>query len=653
MIRPMSSVEIMGPLDLFDRTVEKVQEAGSVHLEEVPLAEGDRSTGAIHRIHLSGEQERQKGVLEELLGMLEEGVSRIPGGVARELGESALLREEYRRWEREPVPELATAARVLSAKVRSQVRRERNLADDLRVLAAYEEAAAALAPLVESAEMPADWEFLGLILERRTHLAAGALRREVERRTGGRYQLLQREMSGGRSAALLGFPRESSRAVREFVAGSGIGEMSFPRYLRHKPFEEALASLESDLAALRARQQELAGQALRFYTENGLQLLALQHVCRDLLARYEALPRFARTEYTFIIRGWAARDQVDPLAARLRGQAGEAVVVRRVKPRHMGPPPVLLRNPGPVGAFEPLLRLLPLPEYGSIDPTGFVATFFPPMFGLMLADAGYGFLVVVGAVLMRLLLRGRPLLRRLAVVFGLCGVYTIVFGLVFGELFGTLGHQLGLQPLWRERFVPGAENATQMLLGYLAIAVGVGVLQVLFGLVLGMINARRFGDRTQMLNSLARIIGILVLFFFVGRLARLLPPIFTSIGVVALLLFLVIMIVLTVRHPAHGMMLPLEVLSTIGNILSYARIMAIGLASVVLALLANRFAGMMGNIVLAVVIAILVHALNLALGIIDPTIQGLRLHYVEFFSKFYMSGGKRFSPFTKLGGALA
>jgi V/A-type H+-transporting ATPase subunit I len=89
-----------------------------------------------------------------------------------------------------------------------------------------------------------------------------------------------------------------------------------------------------------------------------------------------------------------------------------------------------------------------------------------------------------------------------------------------------------------------------------------------------------------------------------------------------------------------------------GNILSYARIMAIGMASVVLSLMASLLGGMMGSIVLAILVVVLVNALNLALGIIDPTIQGLRLHYVEFFSKFYLGGGTPFAPFKKLGGVL-
>ncbi len=90
---------------------------------------------------------------------------------------------------------------------------------------------------------------------------------------------------------------------------------------------------------------------------------------------------------------------------------------------------------------------------------------------------------------------------------------------------------------------------------------------------------------------------------------------------------------------------PIEFIGVIGNIMSYLRIAAIGLASVYLAKVANELAGLAGNLIVGIIIAVLIHALNLVMGVFSPTIQSLRLHYVEFFRKFYEGGGRPYEPF--------
>jgi V/A-type H+-transporting ATPase subunit I len=106
-------------------------------------------------------------------------------------------------------------------------------------------------------------------------------------------------------------------------------------------------------------------------------------------------------------------------------------------------------------------------------------------------------------------------------------------------------------------------------------------------------------------------------------------------------------ILMPVLIAAEGLLAPLELLKTMGNIISYVRIMAIGFSSVLLAVVANRLGGMTGDVMAGILVAGILHAFNLLLGVFAPTVHALRLHYVEFFSKFLDLGGRRFEPWHK------
>ncbi len=654
MISAMNFVQVVGPHEYFEQAVDVVHAAGVLQIEEVPLVD-EHKDKLLHRIQLSATQIQQKDFYHELLRILdEEALRHVPNSMARDIKGSDAFVEQYTHWSSQSDSAIGATVRALHAEVRSFNRRTRNIENDLGVMVAYEEVVAALSPLVGHDDLPEGYAMVGVLFERKSQRARMLLQQHLTRLTVGEHVMLQSPLSKGRSAALLAFHPQFLGLVREFVAQTGISEVRGPRYLRDKPFEQVLQTLDADLKTLREKRDALAIRKETFFSEKGSQLLALRSVCFDAFARLDALSKFAQTRYTFIMEGWAPSQSLETLRSQFTDQCDGAVFVRCVRAHGAaGSPPVRLNNPGPVKSFETLLALLPLPQYGSIDPTWFMATFFPPIFGLMLGDIGYGLLLVLGTVWLWRLGRKHKIAQALSVILGSCSFFTILFGVVFGEFFGTAGHALGLRPLWRERLEIGSAHIGETLLMYLGVAVAVGVVHVLCGLVLGIINARKSRHTADALGYISRICGVFGLFFVIGRLVNLLPSVFTSLGVVAWILFLVFMLWTFKRHPLHGAMLPLELLGTVGNILSYARIMAVGMASAVLALLANQFGSMIDNVVLAVIVVVLVHALNLVLGVVDPTIQGLRLHYVEFFSKFYLSGGRVYSPFKKMGDQLS
>jgi len=207
----------------------------------------------------------------------------------------------------------------------------------------------------------------------------------------------------------------------------------------------------------------------------------------------------------------------------------------------------------------------------------------------------------------------------------------VIFGALYGELFGNLGIRLvHMRPLLIDR-----EHAVvAAMLG----AVGLGLAHTVLGLLLGIVTAMRMGPRAVV----SRAVQLLMLVFVVLALlaaVRVLPSqLFTPFGI-AVLAGLPVLVL------AEGIIAPIEFFSTLGRVLSYVRIMAIGTASVMLAVVANELAGSIGSAFVGVLFALLFHVVNFAIGLLSPTLHSLRLHYVEFFQQFYSPGGQPYEPF--------
>jgi V/A-type H+-transporting ATPase subunit I len=297
--------------------------------------------------------------------------------------------------------------------------------------------------------------------------------------------------------------------------------------------------------------------------------------------------------------------------------------------------PVVLRNRSWLRPFELLLALVALPRYGSVDATPWLALFFPLFFGIVLGDVVFGVAGAAVALVARRRGWGGAAGRDVAWIALWCSISAVVFGVLFGEALGELGAHVGLHPLLMDR--------RRAFMTFLALVVALGGVHVALGLVLGTLSALRRGHRREAIGRAAKLLLLATAAVLAAALAGALPR-----GVVRPALFTGLAL-LGVSVAADGPMALLELVLSLGNVLSYARLMALGLASVMLAEVANLVATTLDPAPVGLAFAVLLHAVNFSLGLISPTVAALRLHYVEFFEKFYDEGGAPYRPFALSG----
>ena len=616
MILPMARVRILGPAAALEPVLAVLQDLEIVHLSP------PRAFPGLHPVEVPGRTERAERQYRRLAAELD-GLGA--GGLLRPGVAGACDRTTAARWAR------------LARRVRRElvaVDRERTALEQARAaLGRYEAFAAAFAGLRTRLRTDGGLRAWDLLLRPEPVVLEG-LRAALAEALGEDYELVTADLPTGEVAAVLLVPSRAAAQVEGLLVRAGVEEMPLPPGVAGRTAVEAVAGLGArraavgrELAALDARRQVLG-------REHGAELGRARASVGDLLLGLTARQLASGTAHSFVLEGWLPADGRARLAAQLERRVREPVVLEEVAHEEWAgePAPVVLRNPRLFRPFEALTAMMPLPAYGTIDPTPFVAVFFPMFFGLVLGDVGYGLVLAIVALALRHWSRPGTLPRAVAEVAGACAAFSVAFGLAFGEFLGDLGRRwFGLHPLLFDR--------EEELLPFLGLVLAIGLVHILLGLVIGAVNAFRGHHRRHSLGRGVAAAMVLLLLVVLLASARVLPGAFFTPAVVALLAVFPVLVV------AEGLIAPLEFLSTLSSILSYARIMALGTASVMMAVVANRLVGSFGSVVVGVLFAVLFHLVNFAIGVFAPTIHGLRLHYVEFFGKFYSPGGVPYRPF--------
>ena len=461
-------------------------------------------------------------------------------------------------------------------------------------------------------------------------------------------------------------PNEHREEVERTLLDSGFQAIPVP--------EEAGAPadrLKSHIDEAREATTGIAGvnQRLAEIRDRHADLLV---ACDELLTadveRAEAPLRFATTEETFITEGWVPEDRADRIRAALEKATNGRIYIGELAIDDDAKVPVEYENPSFASPTQVLMDIYARPRYSELDPTLMVAIVFPIFFGLILGDVGYGAILLALSLGLRKFLKGDEG-RMLLSVLMYASVSSIIFGILYSEFFGAALPWPAL--IFNRHLNIGTVGGhPPQITELMILAIWIGILHITLGRILGMVNARKFhhgrhAAKAAIANAgwIGTMWGILLMIWAFYAIP--LMPDLTGLPVVAMGLnvaavagaaLLVAGILGIFQENALELV---EIPTIISHVLSYARLVAVGLSSVAIAMVVNYIAiGMMIQpqleaitplgvifIIFGVLVLFMGHALNTALGLLGGGLHSLRLHYVEFFTKFYKGGGKKYNPF--------
>ena len=626
MIRPMSRLQIIGLKSNLQEIIQILHQFGKLQIDDLHNVPESSSTQPYQMDESTRrDQEDILYLSTQLDGVMEALEIHRPKAHQNEKNGCVDL-ESIRTLVQQLIPQI------------QQIQNQKQaLQSELDILPRYADTIARLLPLVpDIANQPGN-ATIGIMLHNSQAQQIDMLREKLKQAAAENASLVSGAMDENMLAILIIAPQAEIPKIDSLLGSQNLPRLQMPDEVSRLSPQSAFNAIQQRLGAIPAEIDAIEKQLHELGNNHAAGLFSAHIYLQNMLDEYSALSCVGATAYTFILLGWLPTDEMDALQALLK-PFEQRVDIQSLPVDHETKKkmPVALLNQNPTRHFEGMVKMYSSPGESDIDPSLLMTIFLPLFFGMMVGDLGYGVILLILSLWLSMRLKEGPL-QDIANILLLGSGWTILFGILYGEFFGTLGEHFGMHSIWINRFESG--NLTSLLL----IACGVGAAHINIGLIIGIWRAAVARNPGHLLERSGMLVGLIGLFLLVGALSKSLPAGMMTPAVATIIVGVVL---LGIPMGISGILIaPVVFISLIGNILSYMRIAAIGLAGVYLAQVANQIGSMIGSIVIGVIVASLIHALNLVMSAFSPTIHSLRLQYVEFFRKFYEGGGHPYQPF--------